>query len=190
MLLWWELWSLVSFFYTSFHFFSKELKRFYLTGNLTTLTTLAIGTTVFSFSVVDLCGNSVSSTFTLTVANKVKLIFKMNREWFLHLLLCLVFIFGCFYQPPVFQNLPNTTEISEDLSEETELFILTVTDPTVGDVVTCSLNSTVPTTNDVYFYYSVGRSSKNSISLLDFTTMIALYTVCFFLKFCMKKMLF
>eukprot|EP00105_Crassostrea_gigas_P021508 XP_011440666.1 PREDICTED: protocadherin Fat 4 [Crassostrea gigas] len=99
-------------------------------GNLTTLTTLTVGITVFSFSVVDLCGNAVSSTFTLTVANK----------------------------PPVFQNLPNTTEISEDLSEETELFILTVTDPTVGDVVTCSLNSTVPTTNDLYFYYSVGRS--------------------------------
>lgn len=92
------------------------------------------------------------------------------------------FFFYCFYQPPVFQNLPNTTEISEDHSEETELFILTVTDPTVGDVVTCSLNSTVPTTNDVYFYYSVGRSSKNSISFVDFTTMIALYTIWFFLN--------
>nr|XP_034302099.1 protocadherin-11 X-linked [Crassostrea gigas] len=101
-----------------------------ISGNLTTLTTLTVGTTVFSFSVVDLCGNTESATFTLSVAN----------------------------QPPVFQNLPNTTEISEDLSEETELFILTVTDPTVGDVVTCSLNSLVPTTNDLYFYYSVGRS--------------------------------
>lgn len=63
----------------------------------------------------------------------------------------------------MFHNLPNTTEISEDLSEETELYILTVTDPTVGDTVTCTLNSTNPTTNDLYLYYSIGKSSKKKI---------------------------
>lgn len=92
------------------------------------------------------------------------------------------------YQPPVFQNLPNTTEISEDLSEETELFILTVTDPTVGDVVTCSLNSIVPTTNDLYFYYSVGRSSKNSIYLFFFFAQNDCISQCLFLKSCMKSL--
>ncbi|XP_056013069.1 uncharacterized protein LOC130052368 [Ostrea edulis] len=109
---------------TSFNFDSAS-------GNLTTLNTLTVGTAVFTFSVADLCGNTVTSTFTLTVTN----------------------------QPPVFHNLPNTTEICEDIAVETELYVLTVTDPTVGDTVTCSLNSTTPTTNDLYLYYSVGRST-------------------------------
>lgn len=38
-----------------------------ISGNLTTLKALTVGTTVFNFSVLDLCGNLVSSTFTLTV---------------------------------------------------------------------------------------------------------------------------
>ncbi|XP_062616102.1 cadherin EGF LAG seven-pass G-type receptor 2-like [Saccostrea cucullata] len=107
---------------TSFNFDTSS-------GNLTTVASVSVGTTTFTFSVTDLCTNTASSTFTLTVTNK----------------------------PPVFQNLPNTTEVSEDLTEETELYILTVTDPTVGDTVTCS--STIsPNTTDLYLYYSIGNS--------------------------------
>ncbi|XP_061188658.1 protocadherin-11 X-linked-like [Saccostrea echinata] len=114
-------------------------------GNLTTVATVSAGTTTFTFSVTDQCGNTDSSTFTLTVTNK----------------------------PPVFQNLPNTTEVSEDLLEETELYILTVTDPTVGDTVTCS--STIsPNTNDLYLYYSIGNSRYSiylrAAATLDYDT--------------------
>lgn len=55
-----------------------------------------------------------------------------------------------------------------------ELFILIVIDLIVGDVVMCFLNSIVFMINDLYFYYLVGRFSKNSIFLIDFINMIVL----------------
>lgn len=67
------------------------------------------------------------------------------------------------WQPPVFQNLPDTTSISEDIAVETQLKVLTVTDASLADTVTCSINNIDPTTTDLYLRYASGTAGKETV---------------------------
>ncbi|XP_062571773.1 cadherin-related family member 2-like [Saccostrea cucullata] len=101
------------------------------TGDLTTTGQLPIGDTDLTFSATDLCGNTATHAFKLTVTN----------------------------YPPVFQNLPDTTTISEDIDVETQLKILTVTDASLADTITCAINNINPPLGDLYLRYAPGTSN-------------------------------
>lgn len=101
-----------------------------VTGALTTTNQLPIGTTDLTFTSTDNCGNTVTHVYSLTVTN----------------------------YPPVFQNLPDTTSISEDIAVETQLKVLTVTDASLADTVTCLVNNINPATTDLYLRYAPGTS--------------------------------
>ncbi|XP_048744688.2 cadherin-23-like isoform X2 [Ostrea edulis] len=116
------------------------------TGVLSTVSQLPIGNTVFVFRATDLCGNFADHTFTLTVTNF----------------------------PPVINNLPASVEVSEDVSVETQLIVLDVTDASLADTVTCTITSVTPTLTALYLRYAVGTSNY-AISLragagLDYDT--------------------
>lgn len=101
------------------------------TGLLTSVSNLPVGTTTFVFRATDLCLNSVDHTFTLTVTN----------------------------YPPVIENLPASTEISEDVNVETQLYVLTVTDASLADTVTCSITNVSPALAALYLRYATGTSN-------------------------------
>nr|XP_034303261.1 protocadherin Fat 1-like isoform X2 [Crassostrea gigas] len=101
-----------------------------VTGALTTTNQLPVGTTQLTFTSTDNCGNTDTHVYSLTVTN----------------------------YPPVFQNLPDTTSISEDIDEETQLKVLTITDASLADTVTCSINNINPTTTDLYLRYASGTA--------------------------------
>lgn len=101
-----------------------------VTGAITTTNQLPIGTTQLTFTSIDNCLNTVTHVYSLTVTN----------------------------YPPVFQNLPDTTSISEDIAVETQLKVLTVTDASLADTVTCSVNNINPATTDLYLRYAPGTS--------------------------------
>ncbi|XP_048727546.1 serine-rich adhesin for platelets-like [Ostrea edulis] len=116
------------------------------TGVLSTVSQIPIGNTVFVFRATDLCGNFVEHTFTLTVIN----------------------------YPPVINNLPASVEVSEDVSVETQLIVLNVTDASLDDTVTCTISSVTPTLTALYIRYAAGTSNY-AISLragagLDYDT--------------------
>lgn len=67
------------------------------------------------------------------------------------------------WQPPVFQNLPDTTSISEDIAVETQLKVLTVTDASLADTVTCYINKINPSTPDLYLKYASGKAGKYTL---------------------------
>ncbi|XP_078323242.1 uncharacterized protein LOC144622634 [Crassostrea virginica] len=100
------------------------------TGALTTTNQLPTGTTQLTFTATDNCGNTVTHTYSLTVTNF----------------------------PPVFENLPDTTSISEDIDVETQLKVLTVTDASLADTVTCSINNINPASTDLYLRYAPGTA--------------------------------
>lgn len=64
-------------------------------------------------------------------------------------------------QPPVFQNLPDASFISEDIDVDTQLKVLTVTDASLADTVTCYISKTNPTTTDLYLRYASGKAGKD-----------------------------
>uniref|UniRef100_K1PI11 Protocadherin Fat 1 n=1 Tax=Magallana gigas TaxID=29159 RepID=K1PI11_MAGGI len=101
-----------------------------VTGALTTTNQLPVGTTQLTFTSTDNCGNTDTHVYSLTVTN----------------------------YPPVFQNLPDTTSISEDIVVETQLKVLTVTDASLADTVTCSINNINPSTTDLYLRYASGTA--------------------------------
>ncbi|XP_062573085.1 cadherin EGF LAG seven-pass G-type receptor 2-like [Saccostrea cucullata] len=101
------------------------------TGVLSTVSQLPIGNTVFVYRATDVCGNFVQHTFTLTVTN----------------------------YPPVIENLPASTEINEDVSLETQLYVLTVTDASLADTVTCTINNVNPSLTALYLRYATGTSN-------------------------------
>ncbi|XP_055996535.1 cadherin-23-like isoform X2 [Ostrea edulis] len=116
------------------------------TGVLSTVSQLPVGTTTFVFRATDLCGNFVEHTFTLTVTNF----------------------------PPVINNLPASVEVSEDVSVETQLIVLDVTDASLDDTVTCTIPNVTPTLTALYIRYAAGTSNY-AISLragagLDYDT--------------------
>lgn len=117
-----------------------------VTGAITTTNQLPIGTTQLTFTSIDNCGNTVTHVYSLTVTN----------------------------YPPVFQNLPDTTSISEDIAVETQLKVLTVTDASLADTVTCSVNNINPTTTDLYLRYAPGTSDYSvylrGVNTLDYDT--------------------
>lgn len=72
------------------------------------------------------------------------------------------FIQGYVYyliKPPVIENLPASTEISEDVNVETQLYVLTVTDASLADTVTCSITNVSPALAALYLRYATGTSS-------------------------------
>ena len=44
-------------------------------------------------------------------------------------------------QPPVINNLPNTTDVEEDTSTRTLIYTLNVTDENIADNITCVLDT-------------------------------------------------
>nr|XP_022313980.1 protocadherin-like protein [Crassostrea virginica] len=101
------------------------------TGVLSTVDQLPIGNTAFVFRATDLCLNFVEHTFTLTVTNF----------------------------PPVIENLPASTEVSEDVNVETQLYVLTVTDASLADTVTCTITNVNPALTALYLRYATGTSN-------------------------------
>ena len=57
------------------------------------------------------------------------------------------------------ENLPASTEVSEDVNVETQLYVLTVTDASLADTVTCTITSVNPALTALYLRYATGTSS-------------------------------
>ncbi|XP_078337333.1 uncharacterized protein LOC111138019 [Crassostrea virginica] len=92
------------------------------TGELRNTAHLSSGSTTLSFQVVDACGRSSTNSLTIIVQNI----------------------------PPVINNLPATSDLSEDHSTEQLLYTLNVTDSSAFDTVTCSVSSVSPTTDNFF----------------------------------------
>lgn len=58
-------------------------------------------------------------------------------------------------QPPVIQNLPDASFISEDID-----VVLMVTEASLADTVTCYISKTNPATPNLYLKYASGKAGK------------------------------
>lgn len=65
-------------------------------------------------------------------------------------------------QPPMIQNLPDASFISEDIDVDIQLKVLMVTDASLADTVTCYISKTNPATPDLYLKYASGKAGKET----------------------------
>ena len=75
----------------------------------------------------------------------------------------------CFFlylQPPVINNLPATSDLSEDHTTEQLLYTLNVTDSSAFDTVTCSVSSVSPTTDNFFARLIPGSTSKYPVPVI------------------------
>ena len=92
---------------------------------------------------VNLIRNTVCYITLILKTSFIKVMVKL-KDLHLHLrsfLYYSVIIIMLLLQPPVINNLPETTSMSEDLSTRTIIYKLNVTDVNVADTVTCWLTT-------------------------------------------------